>query len=109
MAFRVSLSGPAETDAYEAYEHVRSVAPMKAEGWLVKLFQAILSLDEMPTRCAVIPEAEELGFTVRHLLHGRGRGTYRIIFSLDENEPHVKVLRIWHAFREAITANDVRD
>ena len=82
---------------------------MKAEGWLVKLFQAILSLDEMPTRCAVIPEAEELGFTVRHLLHGRGRGTYRIIFSLDENEPHVKVLRIWHASREAITANDVRD
>jgi hypothetical protein len=62
MAFRVSLSAPAETDAYAVFERIREVAPMHAEKWLLRLFQAILSLEQMPARCAVISEAEELGF-----------------------------------------------
>src|ERR1022692_323865 len=32
-----------------------------------------------PARCPVILEAEELGFSARHLLYGKGRGLYRII------------------------------
>jgi plasmid stabilization system protein ParE len=109
MAFRVSLSTPAESDPYAAFEHIRGVAPMHAERWLVRLFQAILSLEEMPARCAVIPEAKELGFTARHLLYGKGRGIYRIIFDIRQDEQHVRVLRIWHASRDAVTASDVMD
>jgi plasmid stabilization system protein ParE len=71
------------------------------------LFQAILSLDEMPVRCPVIPEAGELGYPARHLLFGKGNGVYRIIFHVREEERHVRVLRIWHASRDAITAADV--
>jgi len=107
MAFRVSLSAPAESDAYAAFEHVRDVAPMHAERWLVRLFQAILSLEEMPARCAIIPEARELGFIARHLLYGKGKGIYRIIFDIHDDEQHVRVLRVWHASRDAITAADV--
>ncbi len=109
MAFRVSLSAPAETDAYAAFEYIRDVAPMHAETWLVRLFQAILSLAEMPARCAVIPEAKEVSFPARHLLYGKGKGIYRIIFDIREDEQHVRVLRIWHASRDAITAADVVD
>ena len=82
---------------------------MHAERWLVRLFQAILSLEEMPARCAVIPEANELGFITRHLLYGTGKGIYRIIFHIREDERHVRVLRIWHASRDAIIAEDVAD
>jgi hypothetical protein len=49
---------------------LRESAPMHAEKWLTRLFEAILSLGELPGRCPVIPEEEELGFPARHLLPG---------------------------------------
>ena len=84
MAYRVSLSGPAETDAYAAFERIREAAPRHAEKWLTRLFAAIFTLDQNPARCPVIREAPELGFTARHLLYGKGRGVYRIIFHIRE-------------------------
>ena len=57
MAYRVSLSAPAETDADAAFERIREAAPMHAEKWLTRLFEAIFSLDELPARCPVIAEA----------------------------------------------------
>jgi len=109
MAYRVSLSAPAETDAYAAFERIREAAPMHAEKWLTRLFEAIFSLDELPARCPVIAEAKELVYPARHLLHGKGKGLYRIIFHIREEEQHVRVLRIWHASRDAITAADAED
>jgi len=41
MAYRVSLSAPADDDAYAAFERIREAAPMHAEQWLVRLFAAI--------------------------------------------------------------------
>ncbi len=68
MAHRVSLAAPAEMDAYAAFERIREAAPLHAEKWLTKLFEAILSLDKLPARCPVIPEAKELGYPARHHL-----------------------------------------
>jgi plasmid stabilization system protein ParE len=107
MAYRVSLAAPAETDAYAAFERIREAAPMHAEKWLTGLFRAILSLEEIPARCPVIPEAIELGYPARHLQYGKRKGVYRIIFHIREDEQHVRVLRIWHASRDAINAADV--
>jgi plasmid stabilization system protein ParE len=107
MAYRVSLAAPAETDAYAAFDRIREAAPIHAEKWLIRLFEAIFSLDRMPARCPVIPEAKELGYPARHLFFGKGNGVYRIIFHIRENEQHVHVLRIWHASRDALTAADV--
>lgn len=107
MAYRVSLSARAEDDAYAAFERIREAAPMHAEKWLMRLFAAIDTLDEAPARCPVISEAEELGFPARQLLYGRGRGVYRIIFDIREEERHVRVLRIRHSSREALTAADM--
>ncbi len=63
----------------------------------------------MPARCPVIPEAQKLGFPARHPLFGKGRGVYRIIFHIQESEQHVRVLRIWHGFRAARSAADVKE
>jgi hypothetical protein len=35
MAYRVSLSAPAENDAYAAFERIRQAAGLRAEKWLV--------------------------------------------------------------------------
>jgi plasmid stabilization system protein ParE len=107
MAYRVSLSALAEADAYAAFERIREAAPMHAEKWLVRLFAAILTLDEIPARSPLVPEADELGFPARQLLYGKGRGVYRIVFHIREVEQHVRVLRIWHGFRDALTLDDV--
>jgi plasmid stabilization system protein ParE len=109
MAWRVSLSAPAEKDAYAAFERIREAAPAHAEKWLNRLFEAIFSLENLPERCPVIPESKELGFQARHLLFGKGRSVCRIIFDIRENDRHVRILRIWHASRDAITAADVED
>src|SRR5271154_5563203 len=97
MAFRVSLSAPAEADAYAAFERIHAASPLYAERWLTRLFEAIFSLARLPSRCLLVPEAKELGFPARHLLYGKGNGVYRIIFHVQKNERHVRVLRIWHA------------
>ncbi len=109
MAYRVSLAAPAEADAYAAFERIRAAAPSHAEKWLIRLFEAIFSLDKLRTRCPVIPEAKELGGPFRQLLFGKGKGVYRIIFHVQEGERHVRVLRIWHASRDAITATEVEE
>ncbi|HWE49908.1 MAG TPA: hypothetical protein VG273_08975 [Bryobacteraceae bacterium] len=90
-------------------ECIRAAAPWHAEKWLIRLFMTIGTLEHRPTRSRVISEAGELGFPARQLLFGRGRGVYRIIFHIREDEQHVRVLRMWHGFRDTVTAFDVED
>jgi len=110
MAYTVSLTAPAEADAYAAFERIREVAPYRAVKWLRDLFAAIATLADMPARCPLIPEADELGYSVRHLLYGRRTSIYRILFDIQEASeegPRVRVLRIWHGARDAITVEDI--
>ncbi|MGI9145965.1 MAG: type II toxin-antitoxin system RelE/ParE family toxin [Chloroflexota bacterium] len=66
MSYRVELTALAKADANTAFERIRQVAPYGGERWLRGLFTAILTLADMPARCPVIPEADELGFPARH-------------------------------------------
>ena len=79
MAYTVKLTALAEADAYAAFERIREVSPDRAEKWLWKLFAAIQTLEEMPARCPLVSEAEELGHPVRHLLYGKRTGIFRIL------------------------------
>lgn len=101
---------PAEADIQTAYEYIRDLSHSRAETWLNELFQAIFTLEEMPARCPLIPETEEIGQPLRHLLYGKRTGTYRIIFDIQEEAvggPLVRVLRIWHGAREEIKSSDI--
>jgi plasmid stabilization system protein ParE len=112
MAYRVKLTAPAEADAYSAFERIREEAPDHAERWLLKLFEALFSLAEMPRRCLLIPEAEKIGKEIRHLLYGRRSGVYRILFDIQEDSdegPLVRVLRIWHGSRDQIRREDLEE
>ncbi len=110
MGYTVKLTAPAEADAYAAFERIREVSPGRAEKWLWNVFAAIQTLEEMPARCPLISEAEELGHPVRHLLYGKRTGTFRILFDIQEQSedgPLVRVLQIWRGTRDAITAEDI--
>jgi plasmid stabilization system protein ParE len=110
MAYKVRLTRLAEEDAYAAYEYIRENAPSNAGKWLTSLFDSIMSLADMPDRCPIINEAQELDHQARHLLYGKRAGTYRIIFDIQEDSDEgrrVRVLRIWHAYRNAIKSEDI--
>ena len=110
MAYTVKITDPAEADVYAAFERIREVSPDSADKWLRNLFAALQTLEEMPARCPLISEADELGRPVRHLLYGKRSGTYRIIFDIQEQSkdgPIVRIFRIWCGTRNAITAEDI--
>jgi hypothetical protein len=74
--------------ANSAFLYIRGNNPASATKWLTGLFEAIARLEDFPSRCPLIPEAEELNHPARHLLYGKGLGTYRIIFDIDESLEH---------------------
>lgn len=63
----------------------------------------ILSLQEMPGRFPVIPEAEELGLPYRSALHH----SHRVIFRVDAEKNTVYVVRVYHGARRPLTPEDV--
>jgi plasmid stabilization system protein ParE len=112
MAFKVKLTAPAESDAYGAFERISEVAPLAARRWLERLFEAIFSLSEMPQRCSIAHEAEEIGREVRQLLFGKKSGTFRILFDIQNDAvegPVVRVLRIWRGSRDDVQPEDLEE
>jgi hypothetical protein len=109
MAYRVSLTAPAEADAYAAFERIRGRGSPPCREVAHPFIRSLSGLGTLPIRGRVIPEAKELAFPARHLLFGKENGVYRIIFHVQKDEQHMRVLRIWHASRDAITSADVEE
>ena len=112
MAYKVEVQPLAESDAYTAYEYLRKFSPQYAETWLSGIFLAFQTLEEMPARCPLIAEAEEIGYSARQLLYGKRPNIYRIIFDVQEfagQEPIVRILRIWHGARDVISLQDLEE
>ncbi len=58
----------------------------------------------MPSRCSLARENQYFSKEVRQLLYGRGKNTYRILFTILEIDavPTVRVLRIRYGSRQTI-------
>ncbi len=67
----------------------------KARQWYQGLLKTIESLSEMPKRCSLARENNYFSPEIRQLLYGRGRNTYRILFTV-LNEGEVSTVRILH-------------
>ena len=97
MAFRVEIAPQAfdDLDSIADYIKERSRSAL-AERWFSGLIDDIDSLKNMPARCPVAAESEELGREVRLLLHGRKTRTYKIYFSIDYETPSRGTVRVLH-------------
>lgn len=105
MAYRVDLTERAARNLRHIYQTIDAEGATQARAWFNGLEQAILSLDEHPSRGAPIPE----GSNLRHLLHGRGRHRYRIIYAVDEANRVVTVLHVRHGARDAFMPDQPDD
>ncbi|MBN3908771.1 MAG: type II toxin-antitoxin system RelE/ParE family toxin [Nostoc sp. NMS1] len=105
MKYRIEISSVAEFEADSAFLRLSQViSPSRASQWYAELLQAIDSLSQMPKRCPLAPENEYFSQEIRQLLYGRGRNSYRILFTiLDGQEAStVRILHIRHAAQQIL-------
>jgi hypothetical protein len=65
----------------------------------------------MPKRCPLARENQYLSKEIRQLLYGKGRNSYRILFTIVETEEMsvVRILHIRHAAQQTIGENQDSD
>lgn len=105
MEYRVEISSVAEAEADDAFVRLSQItSPAKASRWYSGLLQAIESLSQMPKRCPLARENEYFSQEIRQLLYGRGRNSYRVLFTVLErqNVSTVRILHIRHASQKTI-------
>ncbi len=83
MKYRVVFTARARADVLEASRWIAEQSPDAAARWYAGLEKSIAKLNQGPGRHPVAEdESERFGLTIRQLLHGRRRGTYRVLFSI---------------------------
>ena len=96
LAYVVSLTSRAERDLVQLFEEINVAHSDAARAWYQGLKKKILNLEKHPNRCPVTPENDDC----RHLLYGRGRNVYRVIYRVFGEQ--VEVLHIRHSARRKI-------
>jgi toxin ParE1/3/4 len=103
MAYLVSITPRAERDFASLYQDINAEESDAALKWYRGLKEAVLSLEEHPDRCPVIPEKKQL----RHLLYGNRPHVYRVIYRVMEKQKRVEVLHIRHGARQQFKTSDL--
>ena len=113
MAFRVEIEPQAFDDLNSIADYIKASSSFAvAETWFNGVIDDIASLKEMPARCSVAPESEDLGQEVRILLHGRRKRTYRIYYTIDYETPstgRVRVFHVRHWAREPLSEDELQE
>jgi plasmid stabilization system protein ParE len=105
MTYQVEISSVAEAEADQAFLWMaQQISQEAAKQWYQGLLQAIESLAKMPKRCPLAPENSAFSLEIRQLLYGKGRGKYRVVFTIIENadSPTVRILHIRHVAKRRL-------
>ena len=100
MRYRIELAVQAVWDADEVVARIALQYPRRAERWQMALLKTIESLEHLPERCSLAPEADAFQQEIRQLFHGKRRNKYRILFVIHGDTVHV--LRILHGARSSL-------
>lgn len=103
MKYKILISSVAEAETDQIFLSIsQRVSQEKAKEWYKGLLKTIQSLETMPKRCALARENKQFSQEIRQLLYGKGRNTYRIIFTVIENQESsfVRILHVRHAVQQ---------
>ena len=113
MAFRVEIQPQAFDDLDAIADYIRSRRSLDvAQRWFNSIILDIGTLKEMPSRCSVAPESDELDREIRVLLHGRKNRTYKVYFAIDHITPSsgiVHVVHVRHWARKPLTDDELQE
>lgn len=96
MAYRVEVTARAARDLGRIYRDINAEHARQAADWFNGLESLVLSLEDHPSRGAVIPEDAKL----LQLLYGAKPYVYCVIYAIDEPAQLVRVLHIRHGARQ---------
>ncbi|NEP76496.1 type II toxin-antitoxin system RelE/ParE family toxin [Okeania sp. SIO2G5] len=105
MVYRIDIASVAQAEAEQAFLGLsQMMTPTAAKRWYVGLLKSIESLAYMPRRCSFARENQHFSQEIRQLLYGKGRNTYRVLFTvLDDQDPvTVRILHIRHAAQQTL-------
>ena len=105
MTYRVDLSSVAKAEADAAFlSFSQYTTPEQSQRWYQGLIKAISTLGTMPRRCPVAREDAFFSQEIRQLLYGKGQHTYRILFTVldEQTTPAVRVLHIRNAAQRTL-------
>lgn len=113
MAFDVLITDEADADLDSIASYVRRQdGEAAARKWFASITASIKSLKEMPARCAMAPEADDLNTEVRIRLHGRGKQTFKIYYEIRTETASpgtVRVLSVRHWARKPLGDDELQD
>ena len=113
MAFDVLITDEADADLDSIADYLtRKDGRAAARKWFASIITSIESLKEMPARCAMAPEADDLNAEVRIRLHGRGTRTYKIYYEIRSptaSAGTVRVLSVRHWPRKPLGDDERQD
>lgn len=93
--YQVVIQPAAQKGIEEAYFWLSNYSSQKARTWLEGLYKAILSLENMPSRCSLAFENSFFDEEIRQLVYGKGRNAYRILFTIVDDS--VQIIFVRHA------------
>jgi len=97
MAFRVDISPRAFHDLDEIVGYIEQQESFaQAEEWFNGILAAIRTLADMPSRCPVALESEELEREVHLLLYGKRNRKYKVYYSIEQDSPSTGAVRVFH-------------
>jgi len=110
MAFRVELSPEALGNLDAIAAHIQQQGSFEsAERWFNGIVIAIRSLREMPRRCPLAEESDDLHTEVRLLLHGKGNHRYKVYFAIQHESATVRVFHIRHWARKPVEKSELEE
>lgn len=105
MSYTVQTTDKALAEIDEALAWYAERSVPAAIRWYVKLREAIRSLEDNPERHPLAPESEWYPGEIRHMLYGKKRGTYRILYEVSSDT--VVILRIRHSAQDVLGPHDL--
>ena len=108
MKYRIEISSIAEAETDRAFLNLSQLtSSVKASQWYGGLLEAIESLSVMPNRCSLARENKYFSQEIRQLLYGKGRTSYRILFTILEigEVQTVRILHVRHSSQQSIGEN----
>jgi plasmid stabilization system protein ParE len=107
MAFQVEITPIAEAQIDRAYRWYQELNPEFADRWFRGLMNTIATLQAKPQRCALAVEHEIFPEEVRQLLYGKGKNTYRVIFTIRDTT--VYTLYVRHSSQAPLTLDELEE
>jgi plasmid stabilization system protein ParE len=105
MIFQVNVSPSAMADIENIYLWLKEQNSTFSEQWFNELIEVIDSLAQLPIRCPLAPESQELDIEVRQLLYRKSkRMIVRILFGISGSQ--VSVYRIRHTSQQYLSKED---